>query len=393
MNSSITKSKVVHLITLLEFGGAQGNTIHTATHLNPELFDVELWTGPGAYWDSEILKKSKLKNRVRFFTHLVREVNPLQDFLAIFQLWNALRKFKPDIIHTHSSKAGILGRLAACLAGVPIVIHTFHGFGFNNEQNKYVKGLYVFLEKFVARFTDTLIFVSESNRNWAEELKIGNPTCYELIRSGVPINSIKEIQNTLQPQEVRKSLNIPFTSKVLITISAFKPQKNLDDFIDTAMLINNKIKDVYYIVVGDGVLRPSLEKKIKELGLENQFRMTGWRQDVPALLAQSDVFVLTSLWEGLPRALVEALILGRPSVCYDTDGVRDLLSIGGGVLIPQKRPDLMSLEIIKLLTNSAYWTQLSRDATQLIGLDFDIDEMVKRQENLYLKVLNSKRSE
>ena len=142
--------KVVHLITLLEFGGAQGNTLHTVQTLNPNLFETSLWAGSGAYWDEKVSYFVETKNRIRFFRSLVRPLHPIFDVFALFFIWKALREVKPTILHTHSSKAGIIGRVAGWLAGVPILIHTFHGFGFNKEQKPWTRWHFIFLEKIIA---------------------------------------------------------------------------------------------------------------------------------------------------------------------------------------------------------------------------------------------------
>jgi hypothetical protein len=158
--------KVVHLITLLEMGGAQGNTLHTVRTLDSTRFAAELWAGPGAYWDGAAETDLGKEGRLRFFKHLVRPVNPIFDLIAFFDLRKALNETKPAILHTHSSKAGIIGRFAA--QNIPVVIHTFHGFGFNDRQNPIVFWFYVWLERWAAKRTHALVFVSRSNMETAQ---------------------------------------------------------------------------------------------------------------------------------------------------------------------------------------------------------------------------------
>lgn len=370
------KTKVVHLITLLELGGAQGNTLHTVRTLDKNKYVTELWCGKGAYWDKET-------NEARYFSHLVRPIHPLYDLLIIFDLWRALKRSKPDILHTHSSKAGIVGRLAGFLAGVPIIIHTFHGFGFNNHQKLPVKWLFILLERWMAKLSTRLIFVSRSNIETAVSLGIGKEPQYVLIRSGVPIHAIQEAAQNTNEQTLRNELNIPHESPLITTIGPFKPQKNLSGFLEVAKLVLEKLPTTHFLIIGDGVQRSQLEQKARELKLENHIHMPGWRRDIPSLLKISQLFVLTSLWEGLPRSLVEAMIVGIPSICYDTDGVHDLLSKGGGRIVLPHDTGTMASSIISLLNNPTAYAQSSKEAKQMISKEFDIDWMVIQQAYLY----------
>ncbi len=374
------RTTVVHLITLLEFGGAQGNTIYTVEHLNPKKFDVYLWSGRGAYWDRYVEQNPELKKRTRYFKSLVRPVNPLWDFIAVFSLWRALEKLKPAILHTHSSKAGIVGRIAGWLAGVPVIIHTFHGFGFNDEQRALTRWFFVWLEKAMAPLATKLIFVSEANRRTAQELKIGRDGQYELIRSGVPLTEIRRHSKTKKSDY--RDLG-PEQSPWIVTIGAFKPQKNLSDFLIAAKKIRESFPTAFFIMLGDGELRSQLESEVDSLGLSGHIVMPGWRQDATRILAASDVFVMTSLWEGLPRALVEALALEKPSVCYDTDGVRDILGAEDGSLVSRHDTSRLAEKVVSLLSNNALYAKVASQSAQRIGRDFDIDEMVIQQERLY----------
>ncbi|MFI5390581.1 MAG: glycosyltransferase family 4 protein [Bacteriovoracales bacterium] len=380
--------KVVHLITLLELGGAQGNTIHTVRNLNEEKFDTYLWAGRGAYWDHEVEKDLGRKGKLLFLKSLVRDINPFLDVIALLSLWWRLKKIQPLILHTHSSKAGILGRIAGNLAGVPIIIHTFHGFGFNDQQKPWTKWLFILLERLTAKVSTKLLFVSVANMTQAKELKIGRPEQYALIRSGVALQSIRKRAGAVSMTDLKKKLMIPPDANLITTIGAFKPQKNLLDFIQVAQSISKKSSETHFLIIGDGEMRVVIEKLIAELNLETKVHLLGWREDIPELLTVSNVFVLTSLWEGLPRALIESLSIGIPSVCYDTDGVRDILSKGGGEIIPRGDMASMVSSIIELLNNKTLWNKLSQEAKNIIGQDFDIEEMVHQQENLYLSLLN-----
>jgi glycosyltransferase involved in cell wall biosynthesis len=244
-----------------------------------------------------------------------------------------------------------------------------------------VRWFYIALERFIAPLSTKLIFVSESNREEARALGIGTPSQYELIRSGVPIAAIKSAGQSANRSVLRKELGIPTEAPLVTTIGPFKPQKNLPDFIRAAAEIHRANPAVHFLIVGDGALRPALEKHVRDAGLENHLHMPGWRRDAAAILAVSDVFAMTSLWEGLPRSLVEAQILAVPSVCYDTDGVRDVLSKGGGTIVPQGAVSQLAQAVI-----AAIKTGPSRTSAA-IGIEFDIDQMVRQQETLYKSLL------
>jgi glycosyltransferase involved in cell wall biosynthesis len=383
----LTPPKVIHLITLLEMGGAQGNTIYTVEHLPPSDFEVHLWSGAGAYWDASVRKSAVLGNRVRFFSCLVRPVNPIMDILAIFQLWRALRKERPSILHTHSSKAGIVGRIAARLAGVPVVIHTFHGFGFNDQQKPWTRAFFIWLERKMAPLANKLVFVSQSNQDEAQALGIGAPTQYSLIRSGVPLRRIAEIAAQTDRNDVRGALNIAAEAVLITTIGAFKPQKNLTDFIRMAAHVSQDVTNAHFLIIGDGAQRPLLQSLAEKLGIASRITMPGWREDVVALLSASNAFVLTSLWEGLPRAMLEALHVGVPALCYQTDGVKDLFGPQDPNVVPRKNWTLLAERLVHVLENPDQARAWINAGKAKITSNFDIDVMVAQQRQLYLELL------
>jgi len=377
------KITVVHLITLLEFGGAQGNTIFTVQNLDPAKFEAHLWSGKRAFWDEEVKKNIGETGRLKFFSTIVRPIHPFFDLLAIWTLSRELKKLNPQILHTHSSKAGILGRFAGWLAGVPIIIHTYHGFGFNNQQNWPMRWLFITLERMTARISKKLIFVSEANLEQAKKLKIGKPGQYELIRSGISLKVFKSGEPPSDIPNLRRELGIPAGCPIILTVGPFKPQKNLFQFLELAGQISKQFPLAHFAMVGDGALRKRLEERIGEMNLSDKVHLPGWRKDILRILSISKVFILTSLWEGLPRALVEAMATGIPAVCFETDGVKDLLSKGGGTMVRQGDIQAAARAVIRLLSNPSDWREASNQAKEIITDEFDIEQMVKQQEKLY----------
>jgi len=357
--------KVAHIITRLDFGGAQGNTLYTAAHLDRTRFAVTLLTGPGGALDAKADAAV-----TQFVPELRREINPVYDLLAVPALYRRLKALSPDIVHTHSSKAGIVGRLAAVAAGVPVILHTFHGFGFHHGQNFLVRNFYITLEKFCARFCARLIFVSRDNMETARTLGIGRPEQYELIRSGVKLSGYPA---GISREQKRAALGLPPDALVVVSLGNAKPQKNPGHFLAAAARLLPSRPGVRFIFVGGGEDLERLRAGAGTLGLADKCIFTGWRDDSAEILAAADIFAMTSLWEGLPRSLVEALKTGLPSVCYRADGVADILKDGVNGYCEQLSAVLDDRELRKRLAGGAAATDLG---------EFDIDLMVKRQEEL-----------
>ncbi|OGR95020.1 MAG: hypothetical protein A2902_04285 [Elusimicrobia bacterium RIFCSPLOWO2_01_FULL_64_13] len=374
--------KVAHVITMLELGGAQGNTLFTAEHLDRKRYDVILISGMGGVQDEAAGSIPALK--VIFLKHLVRQVRPWRDLLALIGLVRVLNAEKPDVVHTHSSKAGILGRVAAALAGVPVVIHSIHGFGFNPCQKPPVRALFILLERWMARLTDCLIAVSRRNIEQGLALGIGEPGLYELIRSGVDISSIRERAARADRAAVKRSMDLPESARLVTSIGPFKVQKDPVSFMEAAARIARECPDARFLFVGDGELRPRVEEAVRRLGLAALVRLPGWRKDIPEILAASDVFVLTSLWEGLPRAAVEALIAGRPVVAFAVDGIPEIVRDGeNGFVLPPGSLDELAGKVARILKDDSLSRRLSGNAERTIDASFDISGMVRDQEKLY----------
>ncbi|MCX5794726.1 MAG: glycosyltransferase family 4 protein [Elusimicrobia bacterium] len=378
--------RVVHLITRLDLGGAQQNTLHTVRHLDPRRFDASLLCGAGGVLDSELQSWPNDGPRWRFVKNLVREIDPWRDLLAFLGLRRLFLKEKPAVVHTHSSKAGILGRLAAWAADVPVVVHTFHGFGFHDGQSWPKKWLYVLVERLAGALSTALVFVSRENEFTAKGYGLGNPEDYVLIRSGVKLG---DFPARCDAAEKKKSLGLKPDARLVLSVGNFKPQKNPEDFLTAARIVAQSQPDAAFVFVGDGPLRRELEAGVG--GLKPRFLLPGWRRDVAELLAASDVFVLTSLWEGLPRALVEAMKSGVVPVCYATDGVKDLIRNGeNGVLVPQRDAAALAQRVKDLLMDDALRKRMGASAAASIGQEFDIDGMVRQQEELYLRLLGAR---
>ncbi len=263
---------------------------------------------------------------LKFSSDLSREIRPVADYHAYNQLRDQLKELQPDIVHTHSSKAGILGRLAASALEIPIILHTYHGFGFHRFQNPGVFRLYVALEREACRRSHHLIFVSKENWNWAKELDLIQNCSASLIRSGVEIEPFLQARRSDSFRE--EQFGISPNEKAIGMIACLKLQKDPVTFVEAADLVTRKNRDVKFLLFGDGELAGAVKRSMEKMKYPRSFQHMGWTRDVPQVLANLDLLVLTSLWEGLPRVIPEAGIAGVPVVASNVDGNREIISDG-----------------------------------------------------------------
>lgn len=372
--------RVAHIITKLELGGAQQNTLYTVKHLNRNLFEPHLICGEGGLLDAEA---SKLEDvQVHFCKPLVREIAPVADARAYNQIKAVLAGLHPEVVHTHSSKAGVIGRLAAAAAKVPVIVHTYHGFGFHRYQNPLSFQLYLTAERFACTKTSHLVFVSQANWQWAESLALCRHPSASLIHSGVEATVERPPEGG---RTVRDELNIPRDAKVIGMIACLKPQKDPVTFVRAADLVMRKRKDVLFVLAGDGELRKDVTRAIQATQNPAAFRMLGWNFDILRLYSALDLVVLTSRWEGLPRVIPEATICRVPLVVSDIDGHREIVleRINGALAEPGDPADFAE-RIVQALDE--HWTVDEAYARQ-VAADFDIRDMVTKQEQLYLKLI------
>jgi len=373
--------RVAHLITLLEPGGAQRNTLYTVTHLDGARFRPALICGRGGELDGEAEASGV---PLTFVDDLVRPMNPWRDARALRVLTRELRAMRPDIVHTHSSKAGILGRLAAWRAKVPVIVHTVHGFGFHPQQWPPKRGLFIAAERLVARMTTHFIVVSEANRQQGKALGLFSPERTSLIRSGVNLARYRDARPDREGLLAR--WGVPLDAPLVGMVGCLKPQKAPQDFVEVARRVSQSRPDCHYLLVGDGVLRREVEQAVASAGLDGRFHLCGWRDDVHRLIKSLDVLVHTSRWEGLARVLPESLSAGVPVVVTRVDGATDVVRNGiNGFLAEPGDVQTMALRTVELLSDVALRRKLG--AAGLENCDeFEIEHMVRRQEELYLRL-------
>ncbi|MCP4899259.1 MAG: glycosyltransferase family 4 protein [bacterium] len=373
-----TPARVLHVITRLELGGAQRNTLYTVANLDSGLFEAALAWGPGDRLDSEALDIKRVT--LYPIDELVRAVQPVQDVCALRALRRCMREFKPNIVHTHSSKAGVLGRLAARLEGVKITVHSIHGYGFTPVQPLLVRALFLAVEKAIARLTSHFIVVSRPNKELGLKLGLFEADEVSLIRSGIDLHQ----RATDKERDLfLREIGLPPEAVVVTQVGNFKPQKAPLDFVRVAAQIHENLPDVWYVMAGDGPLRTEAEELARRLGIARRMRFCGWRDDVRTILAASRLTVLTSRHEGLPRSVLESLACGVPVVATRVDGTAEIVEDGvTGVLAEVGDIDELAAGVLDLLQHEDKRKRFASGSST--GLDeFDINLMVRRQEELY----------
>jgi len=370
--------RVLLVITRLELGGAQRVVLHTARNLDRERFAVALAWGPGDLLDDEAAAIADLDHYP--VDSLVRNIAPISDFRALASLRAAIRSFRPTVVHTHSSKAGILGRLAARLERVPAVVHTVHGFGFTPLQPAPVRMAFRAAEGLLARWTDHFVTVSETDRQRGIEIGLFPPERATVIRAGIDLEKYRAVADG---DATRERLGVPVDSPLVAQIGNFKAQKAPLDFVRVAAAVQKKIPEAWFVMVGDGPLRGRAEELARSLGLADRMIFCGWWDDIPGLLAAATVSVLTSRHEGLPCSVVESLAAGVPVVATAVDGTVEVVRSGGnGFLAPAGDVRALAEGVCTIVADAETRERFSAAAS--VGLeDFDHDLMVRRQEELY----------
>ena len=380
--------RVTHIITRLIVGGAQENTVATVLGLRQKPgIAVGLisgpTTGPEGSLESEFIPAPESLTRI---PELVRPVHPWKDWMALRRLTEILRQTRPDIVHTHSGKAGVLGRLAAKHAGVPLIIHTIHGPSFGNFQNVAANFAFRAAEKHAARATTHFVVVANAMKTQYLAAGVGQPEQYTKIFSGFPLEPFLAAKND---PAVRARFGLQPGDFVIGKIARLFKLKGHDDLFAIAPELVRRCPQIKFLLVGDGEWRGRFENLAKALGLQRHFIFTGLvpPAGISSLVGIMDALVHLSLREGLPRALPQALAAAKPVVAYDCDGAGEVCRDGEtGFLV---RPgDLTGLtnRLLQLAGDAALREKLGGAGSDFVRNNFAVEKMVDAIYHLYLKL-------
>jgi glycosyltransferase involved in cell wall biosynthesis len=389
--SILRKIKIIHIITRLDKGGSAENTLLTVRGLDREIYDVILVRGlsvesnmtkdeTGAV-EKSVREAEREGVRVVTVPSIVRRVSLFCDLKAFFALIKILRHERPDILHTHTSKVGILGRWAAFFARVPIIIHTPHGHVFWGYFNKRERSFYIILEKLTACITDKIIALTDQEKKDYLHFHIASEDKFSVVHSG--INLGKFFNTSVDSAGMKRELGIPEDNLVVGTAGRLTPIKGQKYLIEVARKIVDIRPDTTFVFLGDGELLNELKNIASRLGIEENVKFLGWRPDVAEVMSVFDVFVLPSLNEGMGRVLVEAMALGKPIVASDVGGIPDLVIHGkNGYLVPVGDVEALAARIKELLDYPVKREEMG-DTGRRYAAGYSSVEMVKKIDQLY----------
>lgn len=368
------RTRVLHVITHLGLGGAQDNTLTTVRSLDRHNYEVDLASAPGGAWER---RARAYADTFVPLEHMVRSFRrPWSDIRTLLDLVRVLRNGDYDVVHTHSAKAGLLGRVAGRLAGVPMIVHTLHGF---HGYRFLDRALFFALEGLGALFCDRIITVSEINRKDAISLGLFPPRKAVTIHSGIDVASYVDMR--VDRGAKMAELGLPATSPVIGTVGRLAVQKAPLDLVAAAHRVIDRVPEARFIIAGDGPLHSAVKRAI---GAEERIRLLGHREDVGELLQVMDVFVVSSLWEGIGRALTEAMAAGRPVIATRVSGVPELVVDGEtGLLVPPGQPGELAKAILRLLKDNHLASRLAEQGQRKVMREFDARTMVTEIAALY----------
>jgi glycosyltransferase involved in cell wall biosynthesis len=377
---------VTHVITRMIVGGAQETVLLAAAFADRSRFDPVIVTGPQTGPEGSLHQEIRRRGiDLVILPELVREVSPVKDLRGIPALTRLLRQLRPAVVQTHSSKAGIVGRVAARRAGVPAVLHTVHGWPFHQHQPAAVRALWQGLERHTAPLADRLVVVAESDRDKGLAARVGRAEQYVTVRSGLELAQYGPDPGVRS--EVLSEFGWPSDARVVGAVNRLSPQKDPFTLVEAFAVVAARRRDARFLVAGDGPLRSQVEAKVATLGLADRVVLAGLREDVPRLLKSFDVFVSTSLWEGLPRTVVAAFATEVPVVATPADGVIDVVTDRAtGMLAPTRSPDLVGEAVLNVLEDNGLRARCVKGASALLP-QFDARRMVSDLERLYEELL------
>jgi len=378
-------------------GGAQENTVITCKLLAQRGHDVTLITGPALGPEGDLYEQAEDQGfNFIILNDLRRQINPHYDIPAYVAIKDLLTHLKPDIVHTHSAKAGILGRYAAySLKGKrgenqPKVVHTIHGLAFHPYQNALLNRFYIAVEKAASSRTDAFICVADAMTNQALAAGIGSPDKFTTAYSAIEEDNFLERVPAEEINQFRRKYAILPEAIVLVTIARLFGLKGHEYIIESARALADKFPNVIWLFVGDGILADKYKKRIHDLGLGHRFRFTGLLapDQMPLVIQSSDILVHCSLREGLARTLPQAMLCGRPAISFDVDGAREVVNENTGRLIEPKNIDRLTAACAELIQDKDLREKLGAQGRESVKTKFAPDTMVDTIEAVYRQLVS-----
>jgi len=384
------KIRVMRVIARLNIGGPAIHAILLTAGLDPARFESTLITGVGAAYEGNMWDLAAQKGvQPLVIPELGREINPLKDWVTLIKLYCLFRDQHPHIVHTHTAKAGTVGRLAARLAGVPIVVHTFHGHVFHDYFGPLQTRAFIGIERFLAALSDRIVAVSEGQRRELAAYGVASLDRIAVVPLGFELDALLNCES-LRGQ-LRRELGISEGTALVGIVARLTAIKNHRLFLDAARLIVEAGQEAMFLVVGDGELRAELEAYVAELGLAERAIFTGWRRDLPRIYADLDVVALSSLNEGTPVSLIEAMAAAKPVVATRVGGIPDVvLDKKSGYLVQSKDAEGLARGILDLLQAPERAKEMGQKGREAVYPRFAAQTLITHVERLYAELLRQK---
>ncbi len=361
---------MIHVLLMIDdasMGGGQQHLFTIARHLDRRRFTVSVACEEKGYLVDELRR-----NSIPVYPLVMSNQVSLSSLYACVKL---LRSIRPDVVHTHGGTAGFVGRLGAWMAGIKAIIHTYHGIHYLHEAQTIRKRLYRWIDWLLIGCTDQLVCVAKKDYDLGIRAGIVSPLKSVVIQNGIDVqkySSVVSNQNHAKRQ------------RIVGTIGRLHLQKGHCYLLEAAVRVLNRTPNLLFQIIGEGELRASLEKQAQEIGIAEHVQFLGNQLDVPELLAEMDIFVLPSLWEGLPLVLLEAMATKRPIVVTKVDGVDEVITDGqNGLLVPPKDPIALADAIIRLLEDRPLAEAMGHRAYETVLSKFNMERMIRQLEHLY----------
>jgi glycosyltransferase involved in cell wall biosynthesis len=387
MSDHSNRIRVMRIIARLNIGGPAIHVSLLTQRLDREQYDTRLVVGSISEDEGDMTYYAEsLGVQPDVVPNLQRQVNIVQDIRVLMAIYRLMREYEPHVVHTHTAKAGFIGRLAAKMAGVPVIVHTFHGHVFKGYFGPVKTQVFLWLERLAARFSDTIITLTDSlRRELAEEYRITRKSRMTVLPLGLDLQAFAKVER--KTGAFLNAWDIPTDVPVVGIVARMAPVKNHALFVEAAALVHEQRPNVRFVIVGDGETREDVIAQIKKLGLDDVFTLTGWLQGTPEVYADLDLKVITSHNEGTPVTLIEALTAGCPVVSTDMGGVGELLDGGTfGALVSAGDAQAVASAIITTLDNPPDPETARRAMIHRYG----IDRLVRDIQSLYLGLLMRK---
>jgi len=378
----------------LILGGAQENTLITCKVLAQRGHDVTLVTGPALGPEGELFNLAQGQGyKVVVIGRLRRAINPFNDTISYFQIKKLLRQLQPDIVHTHSAKAGILGRFAGNKLKTQNskikIVHTLHGLAFHPYQSEALNKFYIAIEKSAAKRTDSFISVADAMTAQSTAVGIGRPEQYVTAYSAIDEDDFLEPISQERRKDFRRKYGIAEDAVVLVTVARLFMLKGHEYIIESAKELSKRFDNCVWLFVGDGNLSEHYKQQARELGLADRIKFTGLLppSQIPLAIQSSDMLVHCSLREGLARTLPQAMLCGRPVISFDVDGAREVVNEKTGRLIEPKNVEQLIRACAELIEDADLRKKLGQQGRESVKKKFAPDTMVDTIEAVYEKLL------